>query len=93
LPRWAATLFALVGAWLFAYELHTVIDQAFGAHSIFDKRVHLGVLLCASGLVLARAITRNGEQVAWLLIGCEMPPILEFPVTDETSTLAFMLIS
>jgi diguanylate cyclase (GGDEF)-like protein len=69
LPRWAATLFALVGAWLFAYELHTVIDQAFGAHSIFDKRVHLGVLLCASGLVLARAITRRGERVAWLLIG------------------------
>jgi diguanylate cyclase (GGDEF)-like protein len=69
LPRWAATLFALVGAWLFAYELHTVIDQAFGAHSIFDKRVHLGVLLCASGLVLARALTRRGERVAWLLIG------------------------
>ncbi|HEX4673048.1 MAG TPA: GGDEF domain-containing protein [Solirubrobacteraceae bacterium] len=69
MPRWAATLFALVGAWLFAYELHTVIDQAFGAHSIFDKRVHLGVLLCASGLVLARAITRRGERVAWLLIG------------------------
>ena len=69
LPRWAATLFAVIGAWLAAYELHTVIDQGFGAHSIFDKRVHLVVLLCASGLILVRAITRRGERVAWLLIG------------------------
>jgi two-component system, cell cycle response regulator len=69
LPRWPATLFALAGAWLFAYEVHTVVDQGFGAHSIFDKRVHLVVLLCASGLVLARGIMRRGERVAWLLIG------------------------
>ncbi|MGZ4216904.1 MAG: hypothetical protein ACXVH1_13690 [Solirubrobacteraceae bacterium] len=69
LPRWAATLFALIGTWLAAYELHTVIDQNFGAHSVFDKRVHLVVLLCVSGLVLVRAITRRGERMAWLLIG------------------------
>lgn len=69
LPRWAATLFALAGVWFFVYEAHTVVDQAFGAHSIFDKRVHLVVLLCASALILVRAITRRGERVAWLLIG------------------------
>jgi diguanylate cyclase (GGDEF)-like protein len=69
LPRWVAALFALLGAWLAVYELHAIVAPGFGAHGIFDKRVHLVVLLSASGLVLARGIVRRGERLAWLLIG------------------------
>jgi two-component system, cell cycle response regulator len=71
-PRWAAALFALSGAWLAFYELHTVVAPHVGVHGMFDKRVHLVVLLSASGLVLARAATRRGERLAWLLIGAGM---------------------
>jgi two-component system, cell cycle response regulator len=73
LPRWVAALFVLLAGWLAAYELHVLIGPHFGVHGIiFDKQVHLAVLLCASGLVLARAIIRRGERVAWLLIGAGM---------------------
>jgi two-component system cell cycle response regulator len=67
--RWAPRLLALAGVWLAGYELHVVLAPHAGAHSVFDKRVHLVVLLIASGLTLWRAVTRRGERLAWGLIG------------------------
>ena len=67
--RWVTALFALVGAWLAGYELHVLLDPHAGVHSVFDKRVHLFVLLIASALTLWRAVTRRGERLAWGLIG------------------------
>jgi two-component system, cell cycle response regulator len=72
LPRCVAALFALSAVWLVTYELHVVVASQFGVHDVFDKRVHLVVLLSASGLVLARAVTRRGERLGWLLIGAGM---------------------
>jgi diguanylate cyclase (GGDEF)-like protein len=68
-PRWVAMLCALVGAWLAAWELHAVVAPHLGANGVFDKRVHLLVLLIASGLTLWRAVSRRGERLAWALIG------------------------
>jgi diguanylate cyclase (GGDEF)-like protein len=61
--------FALLLVWLAAYELHAVFAPQFGARSMFDKHVHLVVLLCASGLILARVILRREERLAWALVG------------------------
>jgi two-component system cell cycle response regulator len=38
-------------------------------HGIFDRYVHLAVLLLAAGLIFWRAITAPGERLAWALIG------------------------
>ena len=68
-PRWTARLFALVAVWLASWELNVVLAPHAGVHGVFDKRVHLVVLLIAAGLTLWRAVTRPGERLAWGLIG------------------------
>src|SRR5581483_292685 len=67
--RWVAGVFALLLAWLAAYEMHAIFAPSFGVHGVFDKQVHLVVLLCASVLILLRAAWRREERAAWALIG------------------------
>jgi hypothetical protein len=62
-------VFALLLAWLGAYELHAIFAPHIGVHGIFAKQVHLAVLLCASVLILLRVVLRRGERLAWSLIG------------------------
>jgi len=33
------------------------------------------------------------STLRWLMMGCEMPPMVDVPVTDETSMETFMLTS
>jgi diguanylate cyclase (GGDEF)-like protein len=68
-PRWVLGVFALLLIWLAAYEVHAVFAPHLGAHTVFDKRVHLAVLLCGSGLILLRVVLRREERLAWTLIG------------------------
>jgi diguanylate cyclase (GGDEF)-like protein len=67
--RWRVGVFALLLVWLGAYELHAIFDPRIGAHDVFDKHVHLAVLLSASALILLRVVLRRGERLAWSLIG------------------------
>ncbi len=62
-------MFALLFVWLAAYELHAIFASHAGTHTVFNKDVHLMVLLCASGLILLRVVVRKEERLAWALIG------------------------
>jgi diguanylate cyclase (GGDEF)-like protein len=64
-----AAAFVLLGGWLTLYEAHTVLPIRVGAHGIFDKHVHLVILLGAAGLTFLRAVTERRERLAWALIG------------------------
>lgn len=68
-PRCVAGAFALIGVWLALYELHAVLAPRVGAHGLFDKDVHLVVLLGAAGLIFVRAVSERSERLAWTLIG------------------------
>ena len=68
-PRWVAGAFSLMAAWLALYELDVVLAVRIGLGSVFDKRVHLIVLLSAAGLIFLRAVTVRRERLAWALIG------------------------
>jgi two-component system, cell cycle response regulator len=69
LPRWVAGAFAALAVWLTLYELHAVLAVRIGAHGLFDKHVHLVILLSAAGLIFRRAKTERRERLAWFLIG------------------------
>ena len=64
LSRWVAGVFALLAGWLTLYEAHVVCAVGTGAHGLFDKHVHLVVLLSAAGLIFLRAVTDRRERLA-----------------------------
>ena len=55
--------------WLAAYEGHVVLAPRLGVHGVFDRYVHLAVLLLAAALILWRVLARTEERLAWALIG------------------------
>ena len=69
LSRWVAGVFALLAGWLTLYEVHAVLAVGVGGHGLFDKHVHLVILLSAAGLIFLRAVTERRERLAWALIG------------------------
>ena len=62
------TLYALVIAWIAAYEVHVIAAPNLGVHGLFSKQVHLVVLVAATVLCLARAVRAGGEAWGWALI-------------------------
>jgi two-component system cell cycle response regulator len=84
-PRWVRGVFALLLVWLAVYELHAIFAPGLGRHDVFDKRVHLVVLLCASALIFWRAVRRREERAAWALIGAG---VLAWSVGEVYYTLA-----
>jgi diguanylate cyclase (GGDEF)-like protein len=63
--RWA---FAALVAWMAAYEAVVVVVPKDASGPLFDKQVHLGVLVAASLLCLARVVRVREERLAWALI-------------------------
>jgi diguanylate cyclase (GGDEF)-like protein len=66
LPRAA---FAACAAWLLLYELRAIAAPDLDAGPLTSRFAHDVVLLVASALILARAVTAGRERLAWLLIG------------------------
>jgi diguanylate cyclase (GGDEF)-like protein len=84
-PRWVGGAFSVLAAWLALYELHVVLAVGLGLDRVFDKRVHLVVLVAAAGLIFARALTVRRERLAWALIGAG---VLAWGVGEVYYTLA-----
>src|SRR5215217_416883 len=66
---WPRAAFAACAAWLLLYELWAVAAPDLDAGPITSRFAHDVVLLVASALILARALTAGRERLAWLLIG------------------------
>jgi diguanylate cyclase (GGDEF)-like protein len=69
LSRWVAAAFVLLAGWLTLYQAHTILAVRIGAQGVFDKHVHLVILLSAAGLIFLRVVTERRERLAWALIG------------------------
>jgi two-component system, cell cycle response regulator len=69
--RWVRWAFALLGAWLVAFELHVVAGGAVGG-VWFGRYVHDGVLLIAASLCAIRVIRCRQERLAWGLIAAAL---------------------
>src|SRR6478752_9874881 len=54
------TLYALVIAWIAAYEVHVIAAPDLGVHGLFSKQVHLVALVVATLMCVLRA-TRAGD--------------------------------
>src|SRR4051812_23208091 len=63
--RWA--LGALV-AWMAAYEVGAIAAPGAVLGGVFDKQVHLGVLIVGSLLCLARVLLVREERLTWALV-------------------------
>src|SRR3954465_6816187 len=61
-------IYALVIAWIAAYELHVLAFADVGVHGVFSKQVHLVALVLATALSIARAAKAGAESSGWLLI-------------------------
>jgi two-component system cell cycle response regulator len=68
LPRLARATYALVVAWVAAYEVHVLAAPDLAAHGVFSKQVHLLVLVLATVLCIARAVRAGDEAWGWVLI-------------------------
>ena len=62
------TLYALVIAWIAAYEVHVIAAPHLGVHGLFSKQVHLVALVAATVLCVARAVRAGEEAWGWALI-------------------------
>jgi diguanylate cyclase (GGDEF)-like protein len=90
LSRWVAAVFALLAGWLTLYEMQVVLAVGVGAHGLFDKHVHLVILLSAAGLIFLRAVTERRERLAWALIGAG---VLAWSLGEVYYTLALWDLS
>ena len=90
LPAFVPILFGLLLVWLAGYEVHAVVAPRVGVHGVFDKRVHLVVLLVAAGLMLWRAVVRTEERFPWALIGAG---VLAWTLGEVYYTLALWNLS
>jgi two-component system cell cycle response regulator len=61
-------LYALVLAWVAAYEVHVLAAPDVGVNGVFSKQVHLVGLVLAFALCLARALRGGGEARGWALV-------------------------
>ena len=61
-------LYALVLAWVAAYEVHVLAGPDVGVNGVFSKQVHLVGLVLAFALCLARALRGGGEARGWALV-------------------------
>jgi diguanylate cyclase (GGDEF)-like protein/putative nucleotidyltransferase with HDIG domain len=61
-------IYALVIAWIAAYELHVLAFADVGVHGVFSKQVHLVALVLATVLCIARAAKAGAESSGWLLV-------------------------
>jgi diguanylate cyclase (GGDEF)-like protein/putative nucleotidyltransferase with HDIG domain len=61
-------VYALVIAWIGAYEIHVIAAPNTGVHGVFSKQVHLVALVLATLACLARAAGDRTERRAWLLV-------------------------
>jgi hypothetical protein len=61
-------IYALVVAWIAAYEVHVIAAPDLGVHGVFSKQVHLIALVIATLLCLARAARAGEEAWGWALI-------------------------
>ena len=88
--RFRADSVGLLLVWLAGYEVHAVVAPRVGVHGVFDKRVHLVVLLVAAGLMLWRAVVRTEERFPWALIGAG---VLAWTLGEVYYTLALWNLS
>src|SRR5690349_20698654 len=61
-------VYALVIAWIGAYEIHVIAAPNAGVHGVFSKQVHLVALVLATLMCLVRAAGDRTERRAWLLV-------------------------
>jgi two-component system cell cycle response regulator len=61
-------LYALVLAWVAAYEVHVLAAPDVGVNGVFSKQVHLVGLVLAFALCLARTLRGGGEARGWALV-------------------------
>jgi two-component system, cell cycle response regulator len=61
-------LYAVVVAWIGAYEVHVLAVAHPGTHGIFSKQVHLVALVLATAMCLLRAANSGKEARGWLLV-------------------------
>jgi two-component system, cell cycle response regulator len=66
-PKLVKIVFALLGAWLIAYELHLLITIPL-VSALFGRYVHDSVLLAATALCGLRAFRYRPERLAWGLV-------------------------
>ena len=71
-PRTVRFAFAVLGAWIAAYEAVAIADPGNAAGGLFGKQVHLAVLCVASVLCLARAVLVREERGTWALVGAAL---------------------
>ena len=60
--------YALVVAWIAAYEIHVLAAPQLGVHGLFSKQIHLVALVLATLLCGARAASGGAEARGWLLV-------------------------
>ena len=61
-------IYAVVVAWIGAYEIHVLAAAHPGTHGIFSKQVHLVALVLATPMCLLRAAKSSKESRGWLLV-------------------------
>jgi two-component system, cell cycle response regulator len=65
---WVRAVYALVIAWIGAYEIHVVAEPHAAMHGAFSKQVHLVALVLATLMCLAKAARSGAEARGWLLV-------------------------
>ena len=68
LPGLVRGIYALVIAWVAAYEVHVIAAPDVGVHGPFSKQVHLVALVLATLLCFVRAARAGDEAWGWALI-------------------------
>src|SRR5215211_380954 len=66
---WPRAAFATCALWLALYELRVLVAPGLDAGPLTSRFAHDVVLLAASALIVARALSARRERLAWLLIG------------------------
>jgi two-component system, cell cycle response regulator len=64
----ARGIYALVIAWVAAYELHVLAAPDMGANGLFSKQVHLVALVLATIMCIVRAARSGAEARGWMLV-------------------------
>jgi two-component system, cell cycle response regulator len=61
-------IYAVVIAWIAAYELHVLAFPGAGVNGLFSKQVHLVALVLATVMCIVRAARAGAESRGWLLV-------------------------
>jgi diguanylate cyclase (GGDEF)-like protein len=71
MPRWVRRAYAVLGAWLLAYELHLAVHVALLA-PLFNRYVHDAELLAAASLCAWGAMRHRRQRLGWALIAAAL---------------------